>query len=287
MFSLYESYLSLPIIMQLLTIFVIGYIITIHLTSKNPTSDVEGFSDSSNDYSTKYNNNAYDDYYCSIYDELLLNRKRNTCEIDEIVKYTNLNDNTDSVILDIGSGTGHHVNLFTEKGFNDVMGIDISPSMVNIASDNYPDNAYIVGNAMTESTFKSHTFSHITCMYMTIYCMKNKLQFFKNCAKWLKPNGYLVIHLINRDNFVKNGNADQLQFSNFTYSTKLKLNKQNNTISVIETIKNNGIRKNKHTLYAEPQNNILTQAVNSGFEIDNQLRTCGQTQYLYVLRKVT
>ena len=47
-------------------------------------------------------------------------------------------DSESLVILDIGSGTGHHVNLFN-KNNNSVIGIDKSPAMIKIAKQNYPE----------------------------------------------------------------------------------------------------------------------------------------------------
>ena len=39
--------------------------------------------------------------------------------------------------------------------------------------------------------FLSHTIAHI----------KNKELLFQNCMRWLKPKGYLAIHLVNKHKF--------------------------------------------------------------------------------------
>ena len=49
--------------------------------------------------------------------------------------------------------------------------------------------------------FDQEAFSHITCLYFTIYYIKDKKRFFKNCFDWLMPTGHLAIHLVNRDKF--------------------------------------------------------------------------------------
>ena len=49
--------------------------------------------------------------------------------------------------------------------------------------------------------FPADTFTHITCLYFTIYYIKDKRLFFENCFKWLKPHGVLVIHLVNMNKF--------------------------------------------------------------------------------------
>ena len=75
-------------------------------------------------------------FYCSIYDALNLDKTKNHYEIREIA-YTTKMDNS-SKILDVGSGTGHHVGAFNKKGY-DAIGIDSSINMVNLASENYPE----------------------------------------------------------------------------------------------------------------------------------------------------
>ena len=81
--------------------------------------------------------------------------------------------------LDIGSGTGHHVADLASKGF-DVIGIDTSPSMVKKAQEQYPDYKFEVANALDGETFVSNSFTHIMCMYFTVYYFKDKRHFFDN-----------------------------------------------------------------------------------------------------------
>ena len=50
-------------------------------------------------------------------------------------------------------------------------------------------------------TFPQQSFTHLTCLYFTVYYIKNKRLFFENCYNWLAPGGYLLLHLVDRDNF--------------------------------------------------------------------------------------
>ena len=49
--------------------------------------------------------------------------------------------------------------------------------------------------------FEGNTFTHVTMLMMTVYYIQNKEAAFQNIYNWLKPGGYMVIHLVNRDKF--------------------------------------------------------------------------------------
>ena len=149
-------------------------------------------------YSYKKNNDVYDSFYASVYDSLTLDESKNNFEINEISKKTTkMESNT---ALDIGCGTGHHVDLLNKKGYRCV-GIDKSKHMIEIAKQKFPKYEFTEEDTTKNIIFNSNTFSLITCLYFTIFYIKNKSQFFENCYKWLKPNGYLVIHLVNKHRF--------------------------------------------------------------------------------------
>ena len=106
----------------------------------------------------------YDDFYANIYDDLVYNPNKNNYEIIEILAATE--HNQQSRLLDIGSGTGHNVDLFIKKGIKS-MGLDSSKAMVKKAKENYPNNDYIQGDVLKSILFDPNTFSHITCFYLT------------------------------------------------------------------------------------------------------------------------
>ena len=66
------------------------------------------------------NNDLYDDFYSNIYDDLVYNKRKNEFEVNEIMKYVR-----EGKALDIGSGTGYHVNQLAKKGL-DCVGLDSS-----------------------------------------------------------------------------------------------------------------------------------------------------------------
>lgn len=255
---------------------------------------------------------VYDKFYANIYDELVFSKMKDDFEIGEIINSTR--PTSESRILDIGSGTGHHVSNFAANGLS-AIGLDISPAMINKAKQNYPDLDFKEGDVLNTMMFPSNSFTHISCLYFTIYYIKNKRLFFQNCIHWLRPNGYLAVHLVDRDNFdpiLPAGNpfgivspqkyakkritSTVVNFKGFDYSSEFDLD-QNQTgteesnATFLETFKtkNNGkVRKNEHKFYMETQTDILAIAKSVGFIMIAQIDMlkCQYTnQYLYILQK--
>jgi len=249
---------------------------------------------------------VYDDFYSNIYDFLVFNNVKDAYEIGEIVNSTNPNET--SVILDVGCGTGHHVDMVNEKNLK-VVGIDISPSMIEEAKKNYPGLNFKVGNALDSSQFNNNTFTHILCLYFTIYYFPDKRHFFDNCMDWLMPGGYLVVHLVNRDKFdpiLPPGNplyivspqkyakeritTTKITFNEFIYNSDFKLNKDANIATFNEKFKfNDGkVRKQEQKLYMEDEQDILTIAQQCGFILQGKIdlvKCAYEHQYLYILVK--
>ena len=68
------------------------------------------------------NDNLYDDFYCSIYDDLVHDSAKNDYEVRELSRI--LKPSKNKTLVDMGCGRGHHVDLFNKKGFN-ASGLDI------------------------------------------------------------------------------------------------------------------------------------------------------------------
>jgi SAM-dependent methyltransferase len=249
----------------------------------------------------------YDDFYADIYDYLVFNNLKNDYEVGEIINIASPSSN--SKILDIGCGTGHHVSSLGSKGL-DILGIDISPSMIKTAKKNYPDYNFKVADALNENEFERDSFTHILCMYFTIYYFNDKTQFFNNCFNWLMPGGYLIVHLVDRAHFdpiLPPGNplmyvspqryakeritSTKVKFTDFSYSADFKLDESNDQAKFIEKFKNDSdgkVRKNELTLYMPDIQQITDTAQASGFTIEAKidlLQCQYEYQYLYVFVK--
>ena len=268
---------------------------------------MEGFQESEKTVDTKTDSNVYDDFYVGLYDNLVFNNIKNTFELGEILNATK--PNADSVILDIGSGTGHHVGELGKQGY-DATGIDLSFDMVQKAKENYPTANFVQGNAMNRDLFPQNKFTHILCLYFSIYYFKDKVAFAQNCIKWLMSGGFLVIHVVDRNNFdpilppanplllvspqryaEKRITQSRVMFDGMTYVANFRLSKEKNKATFKEKIKNNdtgSVRINEHTLYMEPEKDLVTEIKKAGFIVQGKIdliKVGYEYQYLYIFIK--
>ena len=281
-------------------------LLLIMLVFKGFNKKREGF-EQKDQFLVKSGSGIYDDFYADIYDYLVFNNLKDDYEVGYIMN--SASPSSQSKILDIGCGTGHHVASLGSKGL-DVLGIDISPSMIKKAKENFPDYKFNVGDALDGNTFEPNSFTHILCMYFTIYYFKDKTQFFNNCFKWLMPGGYLIVHLVDRHNFdpiLPPGNpllyvspqryakeritSTKVKFTDFSYSADFKLDDKNNKALFVEKFKNDSdgkVRKNEHEMYMPDLQQIVDEAQACGFIVESKadlLQCQYEYQYLYVFVK--
>lgn len=295
------------------TLYLLGLIIALCLMFNYGKLQVEGFEEKTNDFKMNTEvSDIYNDLYLSIYDNLVFSKMKNDFEVGALIKQTNPSEQ--SYILDIGSGTGHHVSSFKAHGLNSI-GIDVSPSMIKLAKKTYPDLNFKLGNVMNQNLFPDQTFTHITCFYFTIYYIQNKQLFFSNCMHWLKPGGYLAIHLVNRDLFdpiIPAGNPfyivspqkyakkritnttvhfDTIEYKS-DFNIKNTVNSETNPNAILTEVlrnkKNGNVVKNEHSFYMSTQADIINIAKEIGFIVLSKIEMTKcqyENQYIYFLQK--
>jgi len=278
--------------------------IIVFFRSISPTR--EAMTDS-NKFLFKQGTAVYDDFYADIYDYLVFNQLKNDYEVGTIIN--NVNPTQKSVIVDIGCGTGHHVKELSTRNF-EVIGVDISPSMIDKAKQNNPDLAkhFKVGDGLDGHLFQDTSLTHILCLYFTIYYMKDKMRFFNNCMNWLMPGGYLIVHLVDKykfDPILPPGNPlyvvspqkyskeritkTKVTFNEFVYDSNFKLD-SNDIATFDEKFKfNDGrVRKQEQRLYMEDLPTIVNMAQDAGFLVHakiDMVKCAYEYQYLYVFIK--
>jgi SAM-dependent methyltransferase len=289
--------------------------------------NTEGF-EQRDKYKIYENDTIYDEFYADIYDELFIQPNKIEAEVDEIIHITGAlngseNDKKEFKVCDLGCGRGHHVDQLKHKGVASVIGCDKSAAMLKNARDLYPSSKFIEGDFMKPMLFSEEEFNVLTCFYFTVYYVKNKRAFFKNCYQWLKPEGYLILHLVDRNHFdpiVPGGKplfivspqtyakeritTSAVKFRSFQYNSdftappptksrgKAPSTREKNVGRFVEKITDDTtgkVRENIHTYYMPTNREMLEIAKEVGFTVTGQVdlvHVLNEYQYLYILKKV-
>jgi SAM-dependent methyltransferase len=243
-----------------------------------------------------------DMFYAEVYDQLHVPEKRVPFELKTILSLTQASDA--SLFLDVGSSTGYLVHELTLLGY-DAYGIDKSRDMVEYSEKKYPEILVKHGDIYDAMNYETNTFSHILCMDSTIYHLKDKVSFFRNCFGWMRPGGHLVVHLVepkkmnaklpvdtsNKPMFLKeNQTVDSIiDFNEFKYKVSYKLDGSGTMATMTETFfdaLSGNIRQNEKTMYYTPLQDILSIANYTGFipegKVDMSEANGDEHQYIYV-----
>jgi len=266
----------------------------------------EGFNQSA-PFVLKRNNQIYDSFYAMVYDDLYKTETRSDYEYKKIIEMTQ--PTKKSEFLDVGSGTGHLVNNLNNAGYH-AIGIDKSKAMINYSEKKFPDIEIKCGDVIDSMNYDKGVFTHITCMNFTIYHLEDKLTFFKNCYYWLMPNGYLIMHLVNRnkynpiipaanppllDNPQKYSNVrikdSKINFIDFEYQNSHDFKTDNDKRVIMkETFTDastKNIRQNELTLYMENIDEIVNIAKKCGFIPHAQIKLLNdEHQYIYIFERL-
>lgn len=249
----------------------------------------------------------YDEFYSDVYDMVTLDLPKVLFEVKYIKSFIN-NDNSVK-ILDVGCGTGQHTKYLSEK--NEYVGLDRSNAMLKYAKMNTNNRCRLVaGDANKLSVVGEQEFTNIICMYFTIYYFKNPNKIFYNFRRWLKPNGILIIHLVDKELFdpvlnpanpsrinsiqkysKKRITSSIINFSHVTYISDFVM-KENNIAEFQEIIrfkKTNEERRQTHRLYMYTNKAYVQIAKKNGFklkEIKSMNDVKYEHNYLFVFQKI-
>ena len=262
----------------------------------------------------KQNDEVFEDpFYVGIYDDLFYKKIYNTYEVGIIIN--EIHPTSKDVIIEIGSKTGNYVSAMKSNGYN-IVGLDKSKAMVEYASEKYPDCNFIHGDPLDFMNFSSEYATTILLLDFSIYYISDRRTLFYNCYHWLKPGGYLVLHLVNRHMFDPVAPAakpftivspqsvaparittSNVVFNNFNYNSKFEIEGNsetatgtNDTAKIIETMrdKRGKVRKNVRSMKMTGQKIIIGEEKYSGFMMLGKyelVKSQREYQYLYILYK--
>ena len=146
------------------------------------------------------NNNSnllIDREYAKIYDYVFNEKEMYSLESKKIHNFIfNLKKRFKNVkILDAGTGTGKYYKFLSQK--YKMVGVDRSKYILERFRIRNPIGTFLMKDLKDDKAFKSESFSHILCLNETLYHNKKKNwnTIFSNFYYWLKPGGFLIIHI--------------------------------------------------------------------------------------------
>lgn len=177
----------------IIVIWIVDFFNTLYKTN------VEGFEQESR-FILKQNDEVFEDpFYVGIYDELFYKKLYNSYEVGIILN--EVHPTSKDVVIEIGSKTGSYTSALQQSCGCNVIGMDKSKAMVDYASKRHPNCRFIQGDPLDFMSFSSEYATAILLLDYAIYYIKDRRTLFYNCYHWLKPGGYLVLHLVNRHMF--------------------------------------------------------------------------------------
>jgi SAM-dependent methyltransferase len=218
----------------------------------------------------KNNEEKYDIFYSQIYDLVMEPKKSADFIMKRVIKLTKPSKSKDTLFLDAGCGTGYLVNQLNQYRYPTI-GIDRSKSMIDYAKSKYPDINVSIGDLEEPMTFNAKTFTHIICNQKTIYEIKEKIGFFRNCHHWLVMDGFFIIELNDTISNISNANTTNRRFGDFQYKTTIQPIDETIVLFTekFTDLKSSHVRENEQTYYT---GNIVQDIIYCGFTEYNQIK---------------
>jgi len=228
------------------------------------------------------NNFDKDNIYVKFHNIIFDNSYENC--VNNIIKYTKIGKDSD--VLDAGCGIGNHYKLLNNKC--KLIGVDISKEMIKYAKIRNPGGQFINKDLIDDKIFNNEKFTHIVCLLDSLYHNNEKdmEKIVMNFYYWLKPGGYLVVNVFDRnkldpgpqkftqyykdDKGIKHGLT---YFDTFTHDAHWE-EVDNNSVKYVEIIVlSEGKKKSKEIKLHIPKDKekVIIMINKCGFKVENIL----------------
>lgn len=243
------------------------------------------------------NDQLYDDFYASIYDQLTQNirmtEQKVTLIATEWKKTGSVMEQMD--VLDAGCGTGVACVALAKLNVKSVLGVDKSKAMLERA-----ETVTLAQSKLSEEQKKRVTFreadlvnpsavggssvTHAVCLYFTLYYLPDKEAFFRNMFLWVKPGGELVVEVVNKYKFdpmldsaspwvgfslqkysKERVTESKVTFDKFEYAGKFDLQDPGAEFRETFRFKNGDIRRQRHRFQMPSIDEISKSAKTAGW----------------------
>ena len=112
-------------------------------------------------------------------------------------------------VVDVGCGTGIHVNMLREYAVDaqvdlDITGFDVSTSQLARAATRNPATTFVQGSYLNHSALPAGHFDNVMCMYDACFYTPRLRDVLTSLARWVKPGGVVTLHGIDRSSVYEN-----------------------------------------------------------------------------------
>lgn len=235
-----------------------------------------------------------DKLYSKLYEQVFNEPETYIQESKKIIDFMNKHpvkkkkNTPTNLILEVGSGSGKHFQHLATATDYKIVGLDRSKAMEEIFKLRNPLGKMYIGDMRNENLFKPETFSYILCLKDTIYhnSFKDWDIILSNFYFWLKPEGYLIIHIFDKKeldpaprniSMLRKDGSDRLHsithFPKFTHDAwweiKGKTICQYNEIYAIRDKKGEVEKKRhyKHNLVIPEKDKIMEKIIGNYFKL--------------------
>lgn len=172
----------------------------------------------------------YDAYYTSDQGKVIDDLEKQA--IIELMKPIN-----PGKMLEIGCGTGHWTELFSEMGFQ-ITATDVSPAMMSQAKKKLIPNVIFLEADVCQLPFQDNYFDQVATITALEFC-GNIQQAFSEIKRVLKPDGWLIIGSLNADSILGKTKDSDSVFKHAELMTKPEFERHLQTIgkpTIIESV---------------------------------------------------
>jgi ubiquinone/menaquinone biosynthesis C-methylase UbiE len=245
------------------------------------------------------NNELYDDFYASVYDQLTSNGRVTQAKVALLLNTWKREGGMapeDMIVADAGSGTGMAAVSFAKMNVKKVIAIDKSSAMLARAKDTTLTQAKLTDkqseaiefrntDLLSPSALGGSSVTNMAALYFTIYYLRDIDAFFRNAFLWVKPGGYLSVEVVNKYKFdpmlesaspwvgfsLQKYTTDRITeskvtFDKFDYSGKFDLTDPEAEFRETFRFKDGRVRRQKHTFHMPNITEIVKSAQAAGWK---------------------